>query len=122
MAQVMRALPAAGLAGLLAGGRVSEGVLAERLDWCRGWTQEVAGQDSDPQCQMLAAGCQSLQVCRADCSLAWLLSFQVHSLKTYVCVAVPLTGAKLTSHTIHSCMALRIQCTMALCRGMGEAL
>ncbi|CAL5229633.1 g12997 [Coccomyxa viridis] len=59
--QVMRALPAAGLAGLLAGGQVSEGVLAERLEWCRGWTQGVAMQDTDPQCQMLAAGCRSLQ-------------------------------------------------------------
>ncbi len=61
--QVMRALPAAGLAGLLAGGQVSEGVLAKRLEWCRGWTRDVAAQDTDPQCQMLAAGCQSLQVC-----------------------------------------------------------
>jgi len=59
----MRALPAAGLAGLLTGGQVSEGVLAERLEWCQGWTQRVAMQDADPQCQMLAAGCQSLQVC-----------------------------------------------------------
>ena len=48
------------------GGRVSEGVLAERLDWCRGWTQGVAVQDADPQCQMLAAGCQRLQVSALD--------------------------------------------------------
>ena len=59
----MRALPAAGLAGLLTGGHVSEGVLAERLEWCRGWTQQVAAQDADAQCRMLAAGCQTLQVC-----------------------------------------------------------
>ncbi len=65
----MRALPAAGLAGLLAGGQVSEGVLAERLEWCRGWTQGVAMQDTDPQCQMLAAGCQSLQVSAVDLPL-----------------------------------------------------
>lgn len=62
-AQVMRALPAAGLAGLLTGGHVSEGVLAERLEWCRGWTQQVAAQDADAQCRTLAAGCQTLQVC-----------------------------------------------------------
>ena len=62
-AQVMRALPPARLAGLLSSGPASDGLLAERLDWCRGWTQEVAARDADPQCQMLAAGCQSLQVC-----------------------------------------------------------
>lgn len=56
-------MPAAGLAGLLSGGGVAEGMLVDRLEWVRGWTEATAAADSDADCRALAGACRSLQVC-----------------------------------------------------------
>ena len=65
--QVMGAMPAAGLAGLLSGGSMAEGMLVDRLEWVRAWTEATAAADPDPQCRELAGACRSLQ---ARCSLS----------------------------------------------------
>ncbi|EIE21374.1 hypothetical protein COCSUDRAFT_56593 [Coccomyxa subellipsoidea C-169] len=61
VSQVMGAMPAAGLAGLLSGGSVAEGTLVERLEWVRAWTEAAAAADPDPQCRALANACRGLQ-------------------------------------------------------------
>ncbi|CAL8463180.1 g2714 [Coccomyxa elongata] len=61
VSQVMGAMPAAGLAGLLSGGGVAEGTLVDRLEWVRGWTEATAAADSDSDCRVLAGACRSLQ-------------------------------------------------------------
>jgi hypothetical protein len=58
----MGAMPAAGLAGLLSSASVAEGLLVERLEWAKGWTEAVHAADPDAQCREMAAACRSLQV------------------------------------------------------------
>lgn len=70
--QVMGAMPAAGLAGLLSGGSMAEGTLVDRLEWVRAWTEATAAADPDPQCRELAGACRSLQ---ASCAFGCLFIF-----------------------------------------------
>lgn len=119
----MRALPAAGLAGLVTGGHVSEGVIAERLEWCRGWTQQVAAQDADAQCQMLAAGCQTLQVCcRPVTVLHCVEQSQLGQVHVHCRRTEALHAMHLYLHVCHCKLCTRVPSTLGACaRGTGVA-
>ncbi len=52
------ALPGGGVSGSSRDG----GGLGERLEWVAGWSRQVAAEDGDPHCRLMAQACVNLQV------------------------------------------------------------
>ncbi|GMH33223.1 hypothetical protein BSKO_01057 [Bryopsis sp. KO-2023] len=62
--QVLSGLPPARVAAATLGvgrGDAGDKMLAERLEWLRGWASGVASSDHDGTCRLLASGCVHLQ-------------------------------------------------------------